>query len=86
MVKDIFGNEHEAFKITSERYSRIVIIEDTDTHQACVVHKSDLNMPISEPSRSKSSDSFDLKATQELHYTQSDILEHAANAKYKGQT
>ena len=86
MVKDIFGNEHETFKITSERYSRIVIIEDTDTHQACVVHKSDLDLPISEKSHVNSQNSFDLKATQTLHYTQSDILEHAANAKYKGQT
>lgn len=67
MVKDIFGNEHKAFEITSERYSRIVIIEDTDTHQFCVVHKSDLDLPIKETSHIKSPNSFDLKATQTLH-------------------
>ena len=86
MVKDIFGNEHDAFKITSDRYNRIVIIEDTKTGQASVVHRSDLDLPINDAGHVNAPNKFDLKATQELHYTQSDLLEKGAdNTKFKGQ-
>lgn len=86
MVKDSFGNEHTAFKITNEHYNRIVIIEDTKTGQASVVHRSDLDLPINNTSHVNAPSKFDSRVTQELHHTQSDLLEKGAdNTKFKGQ-
>lgn len=85
MVKDIFGNEHLDYQITSSRYDRIVIIKDLISNEISVVHKNDLKLPISEDlsENSPKASHFNLKKTQTLHYTRSDLLRRGASTIIK---
>lgn len=91
MVKDIFGNEHATYKIISDNYERIVIIEDLKLKHNFVVHRQDFNIKTvnhnnTHTNSHASRDRFNLKETQKLHYTYDDLLEKAAIDIYRRST
>jgi hypothetical protein len=80
MVKDLFGNEHEHFRIINSDYKRIVTVEDLDTHENWVVFKGDAGMEVIEKNTHENFANpkrFDLKESQKLKYSAKEAENHA---------